>query len=122
MLRKYFTHVPLWLSILVNIILGILASGPFVFCVILINGLFSKPSIQENLIGWCIVLATLIIILAVNFVIYYICKKKQVKTAVELDRKKIIIRFFIILILLVFFTSSFFTFPDLMLTLYHWWF
>lgn len=113
MLRKYFTHVPLWVSILVNIILGILASGPFVACVILIHGIFNKePSMQEKLIGWCIILATLIIFLAVNFLIYYICKKKQIETEVKLNRKKIIIRLFIIIFLLVFFTSSFFTFPD----------
>ena len=61
-IKKYFTYVPLWLSIVVNAILGVVASGAFLLGLIYIGGLFSEPTPKERLLGCFIMVGIFIII------------------------------------------------------------
>ncbi len=102
---KYFEQVQIYKIIILNIILGIIASYPVMLASLFMFGLFVKPTNLERLIGLIILISTILLIIFFNYLLYKIDKKKA-------KNKKIGLYILITLIVIILFTGSFFIFPD----------
>lgn len=121
-IKKYFTYVPLWLSILVNAILGVVASGAFLLGLIYIGGLFSEPTPKERLFGCLIMVGIFVIIVLVNYVMYRVCKKKHNNDEVTAEKKRVRVSFIVVCAVLIICVLSFFVFTDAWIEINSWWF
>lgn len=121
-MNKYFSYVPVWAAILVNSILGIIASAPFLLAVIFMFGLFKSPTTGERLIGFLIIAGIIAVIFLVNYVVYRFFKKRGAGKRLNIDPGKRIVYGIIVFVILLLLVLSFFLFPDLWLFLNGWWF
>lgn len=122
MLKKYFSHVPLWLCIIVNAAAGMAFSGLLLAAIVYTFGLFAPPSDSERLLGILMFAAIIFGIIAVNAITFFICKKMRKPPCETPNKKKIIVRGLIIAAILALTVLSFFLLPDLWLLLNGWWF
>ncbi|XMB87136.1 hypothetical protein RJG79_04880 [Mycoplasmatota bacterium WC44] len=67
------------ISIISNVVLGILSFFPLILGLLSLQGgmgFFSKPTFQDLVIGWSILLSIIIIVLVINIILIKILSKK----------------------------------------------
>ena len=119
---RYFKELALWKIILLNIVVGLCMSGPFILGIIYSFGLFTSPSPKERILGILIFLMILAAILLSNFLLWKFGKKKEIEPAKEVNKKTLFAKPIILLIILVLAVVSFFVLPDLWIFFNSWWF
>lgn len=78
-MKKYFTYVPLWISIILNFILGvILCNGFFIaYSLIFESNILGGPAVVGRCLGILIMLGIGIIIAIANYCICKWCRYKR---------------------------------------------
>lgn len=120
-MKKYFSCVPFMIAVIINILLGMLTSGPFLFGVVFFGGFFSTPTSKERLIGILIMLAIIIAAIVVNYLTFKICQYKR-KNEIKSVSNRSFLKGLIIIIIFIVCVMSFYTMPSLWLWLNGWWF
>lgn len=120
-MKKYFSYVPFVIAVIINILLGLLASGPFLFGVVFIGGLFSAPTSKERFIGILIMLAIIIAAISVNYLTFKICQYKR-QNEIKPAGNRSFLKGLIIMAIFIVCVMSFYTMPDFWLWLNGWWF
>lgn len=118
---KYFKEIKLWKIILLNIVVGFLLSTPVLFGLIFFSGLFSPPTITDQLIGLCIFFAVLFTIVFSNFLLWKFNKKQFDK---NMKNKITSLKLLLLLVIIVVTIGSFFIpiISNLWLKFNSWWF
>lgn len=111
-LRKYFTVVPLWVSILFNIPIGMVLSATTLFAVFWGAGFILY------------IPAALLVIALFNIILYKVCKSVRSESIYEKipDKKSVALRLSVMLGIVIFLSGSFFWADDLWLAFNGWWF
>lgn len=120
-MKKYFTYVPFMIAVIINILLGMMTSGPFLFGVVFLGGLFSTPTSKERLIGILIILAIIIATIVVNYLTFKICQYKRQNEIKSVSNRNFL-KGLIIIVIFIVCVMSFYTMPGLWLWLNGWWF
>jgi len=110
-ITKYFEQVEVYKIVILNVILGIIASYPVMLSSLFIFGLFVKPTIIERIIGFIILISTALLFIFFNYLLYKVDKKKAKNEKVKLC---MLITFLIIILL----AGSFFIFPSIWLNIW----
>lgn len=100
-MRKYFTYVPIWLAMILNLVLSIIAFGPFMVALAYITGLFRQPILSEICLGILIILIIVLVFVLVNYLVYKICRRKKEKEVQHVKGKVVLIKFLLILVFLI---------------------
>lgn len=121
---KYFKEIKLWKIILLNIVVVFLLSTPVLFGLIFFSGLFSPPTITDQLIGLCIFLAVLFTIVFSNFLLWKFSKKQLDKNMKNKNNKITSLKLLLLLVIIVVTIGSFFIpiISNLWLKFNGWWF
>ncbi len=108
---KYFEQVEVYKIVILNVVLSIIASYPVMLSSLFIFGLFVQPSIIERIIGFIILIATALLIVFFNYLLYKLDKKKA-------KNKKVKLCILITLLIIILFAGSFFIFPNAWLNIW----
>ena len=122
---RYFKEIKLWKIISLNIIIGLLLSGPFLVGLVLLFGLFRKPSLIEQMQGLGISIGILFAIFILNFLLWQFGKEKGITVDnKQVSGKKFFMKIIITIVALLITIGSFFIpgMNRLWLKLNGWWF
>lgn len=119
-MKKYFSYVPMWLCLLVNILVGAVLGGLLPIAFIYTFGLFSPPSAEERAIGIGAFAGMAVLVWLANFILYKVCKSKRSEQTVT--AKASAVRWVIVAAVLIVLTLSFFILPDLWIAFNSFWF
>lgn len=120
-MKKYFLYVPFAIAVTINILSGLLASGPFLIGLVFLGGFFSEPTSKERLIGLLIMSAIIIAAIAVNYLTFKICQYKR-RNKIKPASNKSVLKGLIIIAVFIICVMSFYIAPDVWLWLNGWWF
>lgn len=121
-MKKYFLYVPFAIAVIINILSGLLASGPFAIgSFFLGGGFFSSPTSKEKLIGFLIMSAIIIVAIAVNYFTFKICQYKR-QNKIKPVSNKSFLKGLIIIVVFIVCVMSFYTALDVWIWLNGWWF
>ena len=119
---KYFKEIALWKIVLLNLIVGICMSGPFLFSLVLTFGIIRGSKFEEKIIGIFIFFIIIILILLANFILWTFANKKITELINKENKKSSYMKLFIVLIILFMTVASFFVCPDIWLIFNGGWF
>lgn len=108
---KYFEQVEVYKIVILNVILSIIASYPVMLASLFIFSLFVKPSLIERIIGFIILISTVLLIIFSNYLLYKLDKKKG-------KNKKVKLCITITLLIIILLAGSFFIFPNVWLNIW----
>jgi len=121
---RYFREITIWKILLLNIVVGMLMSGPFMMGIVLLNGMFTASTVDDKIAGVFIFLLIISVIIFSNYLLWkYGRKKYDVDIENEGKRKNIILfKVMLIVIILLIALGSFFILPNIWSIFNSWWF
>lgn len=119
---RYFKEIAFWKIVLLNIIVGLCMSAPFLIGLLYCFGFFRPPTTGEQLLGILIFVFILSIILLSNFLLWKFGKKQYNENKKNENIHKKTVKIIVILVILFLTIGSFFVLPDIWLIFNGWWF